>query len=512
MGEGFNTLCKAGRFPFDVRLNVEKEPVPLKTLRLRTFFHSFRETSVPDSYYKYIRGEIELSDLFRLHPYQAKIADTRCLQIELGQGRYSEDTLRRKIATVVRGQDDWVLVGGPPCQAYSVVGRVKNRSLAGYDPSSDKRFELYRSFLKIVAWYRPSVFVMENVPGLLSSSVRQVSIFQTMLTDLKGPAAALKPDGINVRRNSDYRLFSVSNPNLDFLPGMEDAVSPSDFVVKAEEFGVPQARHRVIILGVREDIEELPDQLEYSQRRIGAGEVLEGLPQVRSGLSTEDSKQAWLSSLRQVKLQYWWIDVPTAVRKEMEETVAELGIPPCDKGELRFLPRSSKCNYRPEWYEDGCLKGTLNHQARSHRIDDLWRYLFISCFAKIERRPFHIRDFPAGLRPRHRNIENALQKGHFSDRFNIVPRNNPSKTVVSHIQKDGHYYIHYDPAQCRSLTVREAARLQTFPDNFFFEGNRTEQFGQVGNAVPPLLSKQIAECIADLLERHRGNKSGPIEP
>ena len=322
----------------------------------------------------------------------------------------------------------------------------------------------------------------------------------------------MRPDGINVRGSISYRLYSVSNPNLDVLPGMEDSVRPSDFVVKAEDFGVPQARHRVIILGVREDIEELPDQLEYSQRRIGAGEVLEGLPEVRSGLSKQDSRQAWLVSLKQVRLQSWWIDVPTAVRKEMDETVTDLVIPPCDKGELRFLSKVSRCKYRPEWYEDSCLKGTLNHQARTHRIDDLWRYLFISCFARVEKRAFRIRDFPAGLRPRHRNIEDALQKGHFSDRFNIVPRNDPSKTVVSHIQKDGHYYIHYDPAQCRSLTVREAARLQTFPDNFLFEGNRTEQFGQVGNAVPPLLSRQIAECVADLLERHGASKRGPTDP
>ena len=134
-------------------------------------------------------------------------------------------------------------------------------------------------------------------------------------------------------------------------------------------------------------------------------------------------------------------------------------------------------------------------------MDDLWRYLFASCFIENSERPFRVSDFPAGLMPNHRNIHNASENTHFADRFSVVPRNAPSRTVVSHIQKDGHYYIHYDPAQCRSLTVREAARLQTFPNNYFFEGNRTEQYGQVANAVPPLLSRQIAERVADLFEQ-----------
>ena len=116
----------------------------------------------------------------------------------------------------------------------------------------------------------------------------------------------------------------------------------------------------------------------------------------------------------------------------------------------------------PDWFLDERLSGTLNHQARTHRKDDLWRYLFASCVVKENARPFHIRDFPPGLRPGHKNIESSLENGTFTDRFCVVPESEPSKTVTSHICKDGHYYIHYSPTQCRSLTVREAARLQTF--------------------------------------------------
>lgn len=151
------------------------------------------------------------------------------------------------------------------------------------------------------------------------------------------------------------------------------------------------------------------------------------------------------------------------------------------------------------WFQDERLEGVSQHETRAHMRSDLHRYLFAACFARAFERTPKLPDYPADLLPNHWNV--GSDSTPFLDRFRVQLGSMPSTTVVSHICKDGHYYIHPDPSQCRSLTVREAARLQTFPDNYFFEGSRTEQYVQVGNAVPPFLANQLGQVVFDLLSR-----------
>jgi len=154
-----------------------------------------------------------------------------------------------------------------------------------------------------------------------------------------------------------------------------------------------------------------------------------------------------------------------------------------------------------KWLIDRRIGGVTLHDARHHMPTDLRRYLFASWYARIHGISPKIADFPWWLRPAHENVPEAVKEGLFADRFRVQIKGKPATTVVSHISKDGHYYIHYDPTQCRSLTVREAARLQTFPDNYYFEGPRTAQYQQVGNAVPPLLAHQIAGLVRRIISQ-----------
>jgi DNA (cytosine-5)-methyltransferase 1 len=167
-----------------------------------------------------------------------------------------------------------------------------------------------------------------------------------------------------------------------------------------------------------------------------------------------------------------------------------------DRG-AEFIECDERITYEREWFLDSKIGGVCNHETRSHIRHDIYRYLFASSYAMEHGVSPKLTDFPRSLLPLHENVGDGLKK--FDDRFRVQPWGLPSRTVTSHISKDGHYYIHPDPKQCRSLTVREAARIQTFPDNYFFCGPRTQQYHQVGNAVPPLLANKIAQVIAKLL-------------
>ena len=234
---------------------------------------------------------------------------------------------------------------------------------------------------------------------------------------------------------------------------------------------------------------------------VSIEDVISDLPRLRSGLSKEpDTPESWREALMSIDCSEWLASpkVDIAVRTEILKILSEMDRIPSRGGDYHPKTRR-KIRYRPDWFIDEQLTGVCNHSARSHIRSDLHRYFFASAFARVHARSPLLDDLPTQLLPNHRNVAEALLETKFNDRFRVQHAGRPSTTITSHIAKDGHYYIHYEPAQCRSLTVREAARLQTFPDNYIFEGPRTEQYQQVGNAVPPLLAHQIARIVADVL-------------
>ena len=189
----------------------------------------------------------------------------------------------------------------------------------------------------------------------------------------------------------------------------------------------------------------------------------------------------------------------------LRRKLASLSAPHAGRGS-EFVAGYAASTYASDWYCDEEIGGICNHHSRSHMEADLFRYFYAACYASLHGQSPLLKNFPTDLMPEHRSVDQALLTGNqFSDRFRVQVETRPSTTIVSHISKDGHYYIHPDPLQCRSLTVREAARLQTFPDNYLFCGPATAQYTQVGNAVPPLLAKQIAEIVLDVLRQARAN-------
>lgn len=255
----------------------------------------------------------------------------------------------------------------------------------------------------------------------------------------------------------------------------------------------------MIIVGIRNDclalgesvLKPLPEPVEVAT----LDDVLNGMPKLRSGLTrTKDSDDRWEDTVKNSAdmLLSDALGLPASMRDEIARIRDELQVPPSGRGGRFVSATDVSSNYEPSWYADAEIGGVLNHESRGHMSDDLTRYLFVSTFGLVEKRSPTLADFPRELLPDHFNVKSSIRSGLFSDRFRVQLSDRPSKTITSHISKDGHYYIHPDPMQCRSLTVREAARLQTFPDNYFFEGPRTQQYVQVGNAVPPLLARQIA--------------------
>jgi len=502
LGEGFSAFSTYGNdHPFHINLSIEKDYYAHRTLQLRSFYRNFLAGQVPDDYYKYLSGKIDFISLSKKFPLQVGYAMDEAWHAELG--KVDQKIVDDRIRKALRGNKKWVLIGGPPCQAYSLVGRSRN---GGTNPD-DQRLYLYREYLRIIAKHSPPVFIMENVKGLLSSRINDELIFDKILSDLRRPNAAidnsLKASSFSPVDN-EYNLFSLVKKSSG-TNGVWAEFSPRDFVIKAEEYGIPQARHRVIILGIRRDLSPSGADVLMPSSPVKAGSALAGLPRVRSGLSkTMDSADAWIQAVKKIILSQAVIHYTDVfgdqVSQKIQDIACNLIAPETDRGSDFVSSRTELLDYCSDWYNDERLNGICNHSTRGHIVEDLHRYLFASCYAQVHGHSPTLQSFPVDLLPHHRNVAKAVMGGYFEDRFRVQVETRPATTITSHIAKDGHYYIHPDPTQCRSLTVREAARLQTFPDNYFFEGPRTEQYKQVGNAVPPLLARQIAKVVYDVLQ------------
>jgi DNA (cytosine-5)-methyltransferase 1 len=499
LGEGFAAYSDNSKnFPFNIVLSAEMDAHAHETLRLRSFYrHLVRNGEDMSRLHDYCLGQAPepyANNTYSL--WEKACSESLCLELGTNHG---DSTLYRNLDKLIANNDKWILIGGPPCQAYSVVGRVRNKGNNNYDPSKDRRHFLYIEYLKVLEKYRPTVFIMENVRGMLSCKIDGSYIASSILNDLsKG--------GLSNENSKDfgYKIFSLVEPCC-FENGMHiSEIDTSKFIIKSEEYGIPQTRHRVILLGIRNDFLAKPRFLE---RHISPSvfDMLCDLPKLRSGLSRErDEQDKWH---RLVAGEFWSLSehAKQSGMRELADELNEAGYIILTKKYKRSANKKNKLTFSKKitidlqrWIRGHWPETCLNHETRAHMLSDLRRYAFASVFAKTFRRsPAGAHDFSfPGLSPDHEN----WKSGNFADRFRVQLESQPSTTITSHIAKDGHYYIHPDPLQCRSLTVREAARLQTFPDDYFFCGPRTSQYTQVGNAVPPYLAKQIARVVHNIFE------------
>ena len=457
LGEGFSRVNDGKAFKIIV--SIEKDPHAIETLRLRAFYRArFKsKQKLPKAYFDLLSAKNEkeknlaIAQLSELQEW--KMAQDEALHYELGKDNL---LIHSEIKKKLGKEKKWVLIGGPPCQAYSLVGRSRMQNHKGL--KADDRHFLYREYLNVIEKFEPAIFVMENVKGLNTARVAGKPILPLILNDLRNA-------GIH-----GYELHS-----LEVEEGTLPGATTDDFLIRAENHCIPQTRHRVIIIGVRKDMQIKPQPLAL-KKMVTVAQTIGDLPTL---MGLDSSKV--LDSYGPEKTGLPMIQV-SGLRSKLPNSFKDLRdfLSPLYPGLKRFI---------------------LNHQARSHMSEDLKRYKWWAEQAEKNDRSPKLNDdnIPPKLLPKHENVIDGSALV-FADRFKVQLANSPSGTITSHIAKDGHYYIHYDPSQCRSFSVREAARIQTFPDDYFFMGNKTQQYHQVGHAVPPYLAYQIGQSVYNALQ------------
>lgn len=396
LSEGF---INAGFRPI---AHIEMNKDACNTLKTRLAYHWLKSNNQIKEYNSYLlASDRKKENLWKKIPTSVI---NSVINNEISKATLSN--IFKKTDDLLNGKKVDLIIGGPPCQAYSVVGRARK------DMKNDPRNYLYKHYIKFLVKYNPKMFVFENVPGILSA------------------------------RNGHYldQIFSAIRD-----VGYELSI-PSENFLNAKDFGVLQDRKRVIIIGWRRDL-----NLEYPKfEKISHGfevmtDLFSDLQPIKSGQGTIDA-----------------IEYSGPSTKYLKQTNIRNG--------FRYVTQ---------------------HIARPNNDNDLEIYK-IACDYWNQGYRLKYTDLPSRL-IKHSNLKTFL------NRFQVVNGKGLSHTVVAHIAMDGHYYIHPDKKQNRSISIREAARIQSFPDDYFFEGSRTAAFKQIGNAVPPLMAQKIAERIKEII-------------
>lgn len=291
LGEGFASLVEDGYAPFRIGISVEKEASAHRTLTLRAFLREYRARHgvLPKEFIDFHAGEEAEPDWSEVDAaaWRAAIEEARGLELGTEAAATAIDAAIEKLRAEY---DDTILIGGPPCQAYSLVGRARSKGKVGYVPELDERHYLFREYIRVLDRLRPAAFVMENVKGMLSSTVESRLVFEMLMEDLASLGSG---------HGHQYELRAIRVE--DGKASLQEAMRPSDFVVRAEEFGVPQRRHRVIIVGIRADLagKAAGAAIAVSGPARSVSDVIDSLPPLRSGISRgADSDEDWRQEVR----------------------------------------------------------------------------------------------------------------------------------------------------------------------------------------------------------------------
>ena len=388
MSEGF---IKAGFKPI---AHIEMNEDACYTIKTRSCYHYLKSNKKLDLYYKYIKGELDRDTFYQKIPKE--ILDS-VINIEI-----TDQSIKNIFEDIsIKNQSIDIIIGGPPCQAYSLLGRHQENI------ENDPRNKLYIQYGRFLKKFNPKAFVFENVPGLLSANKGQH--FKNLKTYFKKLGYEVYHDTLN-----------------------------------ASDYGVVQARKRIIIVGWKKEMDLGFPDFEKLKKKYSVNEAFGDLPSLYPGEG------------------------------------------------FQYVNYTGNNDYLKKFKLRNGVDFVTQHVSRAHNERDLGIYRIAIQKWNNERVRLRYPDLPSELKT-HKN------ESSFIDRFKVVDGEGVSHTVVAHIAKDGHHYIHPDENQCRSISVREAARLQSFPDDFYFEGSRSAAFKQIGNAVPPLMAHAIAEKIKELL-------------